>query len=89
MQAAGLAAYARRIEQKSGTYAYEQRKTAELSAADQKRLRARPKAWAYFKALPPSHRHLMAWWVTSAKQEATRERRLARLIAACTEGRRL
>jgi hypothetical protein len=31
----------------------------------------------------------MAWWVTSAKQEATRERRLARLIAACAEGRRL
>jgi len=89
MQPAGLAAYAGRTSEKSATYAYEQRKTAVLSAAQERRLRATPRAWAYFKALPPSHRHLMAWWVTSAKQDATRERRLARLIAACAEGRRL
>ncbi len=89
MEPHGLAAFARRTAEKSATYAYEQRKTAELPAADRKQLRAVPKAWAYFKSLPPSHRHLMAWWVTSARQEATRARRLARLIAACAEGRRL
>lgn len=89
MQPAGLAAFAGRTAEKSATYAYEQRKTAVLPPADQRRLKADRRAWAFYQKLPPSHRHLMAWWVTSARQEATRARRLARLIAACAEGRRL
>jgi len=89
MQAAGLAAFARRTAGKSSIYAYEQRKTAELSPADQRQLRASKRAWAFYQKLPPSHRHLMAYWVISAKQPATRARRLERLIAACAEERRL
>lgn len=89
MQPAGLAAYQQRTAEKSGIYAYEQRKTAELPAADLRKLKADKRAWAFYQKLPPSHRHVMAWWVTSARQDTTRARRLARLIAACAEGRRL
>lgn len=45
MQPAGLAAYAGRTSENSATYAYEQRKTAVLSAAQERRLRATPGRW--------------------------------------------
>ena len=52
-------------------------------------IRAEPAAWAYHEMLPPSYRTKLHWWVLSAKQPATRARRLATLIEACAEGRRL
>jgi uncharacterized protein YdeI (YjbR/CyaY-like superfamily) len=33
--------------------------------------------WAFFAAQPPSYRRTAAFWIMSAKQEATRQRRLA------------
>ncbi len=46
-------------------------------------------AWAFFTAQPPSYRKAASWWVMSAKQEATRQRRLEQLIADWAQGRRL
>ena len=51
--------------------------------------RAEKKAWAFFSAQPPGYRRLSLWHIVSAKQEATRERRLVRLITASAAGRRL
>jgi uncharacterized protein YdeI (YjbR/CyaY-like superfamily) len=87
MQPAGLEAFAGRDRQKSGIYAYEQRKVG--LGEHEKTFRAHPKAWKFFCALPPSYRTPATWWVVSAKQAATRERRLQKLIAACEEERRL
>src|SRR4051794_9787170 len=89
MQPAGLAAFARRSEERCEIYAYEQRANAKLDAEAERRLRANAKAWAFFEAQPPSHRKLMAWWIISAKRPETREKRLVRLIEESAAGRRL
>jgi uncharacterized protein YdeI (YjbR/CyaY-like superfamily) len=80
MRPAGLAAFEKRIEAKSGIYAYEQRKTAELDEAAEQRFRSDPEAWEYFQSRPPGYRKTALWWVVSAKKEETRRKRLEQLI---------
>jgi uncharacterized protein YdeI (YjbR/CyaY-like superfamily) len=89
MRPAGLAAFERRSEAKSGIYAYEQRKTARLEPAHERRFRANPEAWSFFQAQPAGYRKTATGWVVSAKREATREKRLATLIDDSAHGRRL
>lgn len=89
MRPAGLAAFERRDEKKSRIYAYEQVKKATFDAAQLRALKADKAAWDFFQAQAPSYRQLCSYYVTSAKQEATRERRLERLIAESAAGRRL
>ena len=89
MQPAGLQAFARRSEKKSVTYAYEQGAMPELNAAELKAFRKHRVAWVWFDAQAPSYRKLVLWWVVRAKQPATRDKRLASLIEASSNGRRL
>jgi uncharacterized protein YdeI (YjbR/CyaY-like superfamily) len=89
MQEAGRAAFQRRISEKSKVYSYEQRKTAVLDPALAKKFKANKKAWAFFSGQPPGYRHLMTWWVVSAKKEETKLRRLERLIAESAAARRI
>jgi uncharacterized protein YdeI (YjbR/CyaY-like superfamily) len=88
MQAAGLEAFAPHRQNKSGTYSYEQRRT-ELDEPYRSIMKANKAAWEFFQAQPPSYRKMAIWFVVSAKQEVTREKRLARLIADSAKGRRL
>lgn len=88
MLPAGLRAFAARKENKSGIYSYEQRR-AELEEPYESLLRENEAAWEFFRAQPPSYRKALSWWVTSAKQEATRQKRLQKLIEECARGRRL
>ncbi len=89
MRAAGQNAFAQRTEDKSGIYAYENRKSAVLGKAEEKRFRACPKAWKFFQKQPPGYRQLMIWRVISAKREETRQKRLEGLISESEAGRRL
>jgi uncharacterized protein YdeI (YjbR/CyaY-like superfamily) len=89
MQPAGLAAFALRSEARSRTYAYEQRDMAALAPADEKIFCKNKVAWAFFEAQSPSYRHRMIWGIVSAKQAATRQRRLQLLIEASQNGERL
>jgi len=89
MTQAGLEAFARRSEEKSAIYAYEQAKRAELEAAQEAQFRQHKKAWAFFAAQAPSYRHRAAWYVISAKRPQTRQVRLAKLIEVSEDGRRL
>ena len=89
MQAAGLAAYAQRSEARSGKASYEQPCMPELAPADQKLFRKHRAAWAFFEKQPPGYRKRVIWIVISAKQEATRQRRLAALIEASAAGQRI
>jgi uncharacterized protein YdeI (YjbR/CyaY-like superfamily) len=89
MQPAGLEAFARRIAEKSRVYSYEQDEAASLTAAETKAFRRDKAAWRYFESAPPGYRRTVLHWIVSARQPATRERRLAKLIAACAAGRRL
>ena len=87
MRPAGLAAFEARSEARSGIYAFEQKKAAELPAEYEKRLRANAAAWAYWQDSPPSYRRTASHWVVRAKKEETRERRLAQLIECSAAGR--
>ena len=86
MQPAGLAAFEARDEKKSASYAYENRHKAVLPPAYEKQLRASA-GWTFFSAQPPWYRRTAIHWVTSAKREETRARRLATLIADSAAGR--
>lgn len=80
MAPAGLRAFAARTEDNSNIYAYENKAAATLDAAAEAQFRANTAAWDYFQAQPPGYRRTAIWWVISAKQEATRQKRLATLI---------
>jgi uncharacterized protein YdeI (YjbR/CyaY-like superfamily) len=88
MQPAGLRAFEHRREDKSAIYAYENA-VRTLDAPDEKRFRANKKAWQFFNAQPPGYRRQCIYWVTSAKKEETRARRLATLIDDSANERRL
>ncbi len=88
MQAAGLAAFARRTEARSRVYHYEQTDIPEFPALIAKKFKANKKAWAFFLTLPPYYRRGETRWICGARQEATRLRRLDKVMAACESGRR-
>ena len=81
MQPAGLAAFALRTRDRSSVYAYEQRASATLDAAETKLFKANRAAWDFFSALAPSYRHRALYWITSSAKPETRAKRLARIIA--------
>jgi uncharacterized protein YdeI (YjbR/CyaY-like superfamily) len=89
VHAAGLQAFARRSDEKSAIYSYEQRHNAALDGSEEKQFRAEKAAWAFFEAQAPSYRRTAAYWVVSAKRPETRARRLATLIGDCAAGRRI
>jgi len=88
MKPPGMAAFDARKENRSGIYSYEQRST-NLDAPYEKRLRQNKAASDFFYAQPPSYRKAIGWWVVSAKQEATRLKRLQKLIEESANGKRL
>lgn len=88
MHPAGLAAFAARRADRTGVYSFE-RSPAELPAALARVFRRDRPAWAFWQRQPAGYRRTLTHWVTAAKQEATRLRRLERLVAASAAGRRL
>ena len=88
MQAPGLAAFEARTDQRSGIYSFEQ-KNPELPAAFLKEFRSHKKAWEFFQSQPPSYQKTASWWVISAKQEATRLKRMDILIEDSGNGLRI
>lgn len=88
MRAAGRAAHAALRENRVGVYSFEQRE-AKLDPAGERAMRRVPAAWAHWQREAPSYKKAASWWVISAKQPATRARRLAQLIADCAAGLRI
>jgi uncharacterized protein YdeI (YjbR/CyaY-like superfamily) len=80
MRPAGVQAFEKRTGDRSGIYAYEQRKGAKLSGAYKRSFRANEKAWKFFQAQPPWYQRTASWWIVSAKKEETRLKRLAQLV---------
>jgi uncharacterized protein YdeI (YjbR/CyaY-like superfamily) len=60
-----------------------------LAAAELREFKRNKGAWRYFEQCAPSYRKVITYWVISAKQPVTRARRLAQLIEACAESRRI
>jgi uncharacterized protein YdeI (YjbR/CyaY-like superfamily) len=87
MRPSGVKAFEARKGDKTGIYAYEQRKNAQLAPAYEKQFRANKKAWEFFQAQPPWYRRTASYRVISAKQEETRQKRLNQLIQDSAAGR--
>jgi uncharacterized protein YdeI (YjbR/CyaY-like superfamily) len=88
MTSAGMAAYEKRAEARSGIYSYENQ-PEKLSDELETHFRQNQEAWEFFQAQSPSYRKMIFYWVMSAKQEATRFSRLNKLIEACAKGKKL
>ncbi|HEX8905091.1 MAG TPA: YdeI/OmpD-associated family protein [Longimicrobiaceae bacterium] len=85
---AGLKAFEARTENRTATYSYEQR-PLELPEPYAGELRANPAAWEFWQQQPPGYRKTASWWIVSARQEATRRKRLATVIDESAQGRRI
>ena len=86
MQPSGLAAFERRREDRSGIYAYENR-DRELPEQYAQLLAADPAATAFWEVATATYRKLATNWVVTAKQEKTRDSRMAQLVDDCANGR--
>ncbi len=88
MRPPGLAAFEARREDRSGVYSFEQAERPDrLPPEYDAELAAHPAAAEDFAARPPSYRRAVVHWVTSAKREETRRRRLAQLVECSAQGR--
>jgi uncharacterized protein YdeI (YjbR/CyaY-like superfamily) len=87
MAPAGLAAYEKRSESRSGIYSYENQ-PEKLSPELETRFKANPEAWEFFQKQAPSYKKVKIYWVMEARQEQTRWSRLEKLVAACQSGER-
>jgi len=88
MMPAGMEAYKKRKEKKSGIYAYEN-EVVKLAKVYEKKLKANKEAWAFFQSQAPSYKKIATRWVMTAKQESTRIRRLNDLINDSSAGLRI
>jgi uncharacterized protein YdeI (YjbR/CyaY-like superfamily) len=82
---AGMKIYEVRDQARTNLYSFE-REDAAFTPKQLKRFRKYPKAWKFFEAQVPSYKKPATWWVVSAKQEATREKRLNALIECSAQG---
>lgn len=80
MHGAGLRAFEERDWRKDQPYLRDHPLRQKLPPELETRIRTNPAAWTYWQAQRPSYRKEVAFWILSAKQEPTRERRMASLI---------
>jgi len=87
MASSGIEAFERRAS-KSTKYSFESR-PKKLAPAYEKQFKANPAAWEFFRTQAPWYQRTSIFWVVSAKQEETRQRRLATLMSDSEKGRRV
>lgn len=85
MKPPGLLSYSHRSESKSGVYSFE-KEEVKFSPELEHLFKANKVAWDYFQSLAPTYRKPSSNWVMSAKQEATRLKRLNELIEDSEKG---
>jgi len=86
MRPAGLAAFAKRKPERSGVYSSESPER-DLPPSYAALLAADSRASRFWDAATPGYRKVAKHWVLAAKQEATRDRRMAELVEDCAAGR--
>jgi uncharacterized protein YdeI (YjbR/CyaY-like superfamily) len=85
MLPSGLETFEKRDPKKEKLYSFEVA-PRQLDPADEKLFKANEPAWAYFQAQAPSYQRAAKHWVTSAKKDETRVKRLATLIDCSERG---
>lgn len=90
MRPPGIKAFETRDPARTNLYSGEQRdEDVKFTAAQEATFRANAEAWDNFQKMTASYRKTATWLVISAKQEATREKRLAELIECSAQGLRV
>ncbi len=89
MHEAGIRAFESRKDHRTGVYSFEQAAAAALTPEEEQQFQANARAWAFWESQPPSYRKVALHWVTSAKKDETRARRLTQLISDSEEGLRI
>ncbi len=84
----GLEVFESRDPEKTRLYSFENRPKA-FDPALERAFRKQAKAWTFFRGQPPGYQRVATFYVMSAKQQETRERRLAVLMKSSAEGKRL
>lgn len=82
---AGQHAYQSRDPTAANKYSFE-RDTVEFTSEQQALFKGNRKAWTFWNGRTPTYRKQATWWVISAKQEVTRQRRLETLMADSANG---
>ncbi|MGV3460610.1 MAG: YdeI/OmpD-associated family protein [Flavobacterium sp.] len=85
----GKAAYAKRTEEKSRVYAFEQKEDAVLPPEMEKRFKKEKAAYEFFQKQAPSYRKVVLHGIVSAKKDETKESRFVKLLEASKAGKRL
>ena len=85
MRPAGLAAYNRKESKNSKIYSFEQERVA-FGKEFEEIFRQNKKAWRNFEAMAPYYKKAVTHWVTSAKREETRLKRLNILMEDSAKG---
>jgi uncharacterized protein YdeI (YjbR/CyaY-like superfamily) len=88
MAASGRKAFQAREQHRTGIYAFEQKRPG-LVAKHKRLFRANKAAWEFFSSQAPWYQRTVSHWVSSAKHEETKMRRLATLIADSEAGKRI
>lgn len=88
MHEAGLKAFRERDPKKTNMYSFE-REHAAFPPALERLFRANQRAWTFFQTTAPWYRRVTTHWVTSARRDATRERRLQLLIDTSARGKKI
>jgi uncharacterized protein YdeI (YjbR/CyaY-like superfamily) len=88
MTPAGLEAFKKRDQTRSPQYSFENRPSS-LPNEYEAVFRGNHAAWDFFESQPPGYRRTAIWWVTSAKKDETRLRRLTSLMEDSSKGRRI
>lgn len=88
MKPEGVKAFSFRKEEKSKIYSYEN-PAVWFEKSYEKRFKANKEAWKYFQSMAPSYQKTTMRWVMSAKQDATRLKRLEELIRDCALGQKI
>ncbi|MBA3359148.1 MAG: YdeI/OmpD-associated family protein [Thermoleophilaceae bacterium] len=83
---AGRRAFEARRADRTGIYSFERDEPAQFPSDFAARLQANAAASDYFENRAPSYRRTCIHWVTSAKREETRVRRMDQLIACSERG---
>jgi uncharacterized protein YdeI (YjbR/CyaY-like superfamily) len=88
MQPSGIDVFNKRDEKKAQLYSFE-RDNVSLEAHFEKKFKENEKAWNFFQSQVLSYKKPAIWWINSAKQEATRLKRLEILIKDSEAGQKI
>ena len=89
MTRAGLDKISFPIEEDASPRTEKRKSELAIPAYLERGLRKNKQAWDNFKSLAPSYRRNYVGWITSAKQEATRLRRLSEALELLEQNKKL